>query len=81
VSAPRTVAEAYGPDIANRLAMWAIDALFEPPTTITTFSTKMPAHVIERGRAILDEAGLDWRALKIERDGGNSAHSQRRADG
>lgn len=74
----KTVAEAWGEEAANDLAMWAIDALMEPPTEIATFATRMPAHVIRRGREILDRAGYDWRAHKRARDGDAAAHNARR---
>lgn len=60
----KTVTEAFGPDIANRLAMWAIDVACYPPADISTFSTRVRADLIREGRQILDAAGLDWRALK-----------------
>lgn len=62
--APRTVADAFGPEIADRLARWAIDALVEPPSTISTYATRLRASLIAEGRGILDDAGIDWRALK-----------------
>lgn len=56
-----TVAEKFGPDAADQLARWAIDALVEPPDRIDTATTRIPASLVREGRAILDAAGLDWR--------------------
>lgn len=63
----RTVADAFGKHIADELAKWAIDALVngELPERRGTHShaAKIPWTVIEQGRALLEEAGIDWREL------------------
>jgi len=75
---PKTVADAHGPEIADRLARWAIDALVEPPEKIATFTTRIPANRIESGRKILDDMGFDWRAFKREQHAGRSGKTARR---
>jgi hypothetical protein len=60
----RTIAAAFGPEVADRLARWAIDALCEPPADIATYMTRIRADFVREGRALLEEAGIDWRALK-----------------
>lgn len=59
-----SVADVWGADAADRLARWAIDVACEPPADIRTYATRIPADTIRKGRAILDDAGLDWRRLK-----------------
>ena len=51
------------------LALWAIDALCEPPAEIRTGSTKIGAELVRRGRAILEreEVDIDWRTAKASR--------------
>lgn len=60
---PSTVAEAFGPEIADELARWAIDALCAVPEKLQRPSTQIPASLITTGREVLDRAGVDWRAL------------------
>lgn len=60
----RTIAAAFGPEVADRLAKWAIDALCEPPADIATYTTRVRADLVREGRDVLDDAGIDWRALK-----------------
>lgn len=62
----KTIAEVFGPEVANELAKWAIDVLVYPPARIDTYSTRIPAERISDGRAILDDAGIDWRTLKSD---------------
>lgn len=66
-----------GRPVANALAAWAIDTLVLPPANITTGTTRVSATKVREGRAILEAAGIDWRALK-----GGDGRSQRasRAD-
>ena len=59
-----TATEAFGKDVVDALAMWAIDALCYPPVRIDTYTTRLPADEIRRGRAILESADIDWRAIK-----------------
>lgn len=63
----RTVADAYGPEIADRLALLAIDLLCGAPETISTAMTRVPAALVSEGREILDDAGVDWRLLIRDR--------------
>ena len=60
----RTITTVFGQKTADELAAFAIDILCEPPVKMTTYTTKVPANTIRRGRAILEDAGIDWRALK-----------------
>jgi hypothetical protein len=60
----KTVAETWGVEIADQLARWAIDAILEPPTAITTGMTRLPRYMVEDGRKILDAARFDWKAFK-----------------
>lgn len=73
---PKTVASVYGNDAADQLARWAIDALVYPPAHIDrlTRETRLPRRMVEDGRKILDDAGVDWLALK-----NGDTRSQRRA--
>lgn len=60
-----TPTEAFGREAVEALALWAIDALVYPPERIDTFTTRIPAEEIRRGRRILeDQADIDWRKLK-----------------
>lgn len=59
----KTAAEAFGPEIADELARWAIDALCMVPVSITTATTRLSARHVREGREILDRAGVDWPAL------------------
>lgn len=54
----------WGEEAVSELALWAIDALCEPPAEINTYSTRIPASRIRAGREILERAGIDWRELK-----------------
>ena len=56
--------DVFGRETTDRLAAWAIDTLTYPPAEIATYSTRVPAGEIRRGREILEEAGIDWRGLK-----------------
>jgi hypothetical protein len=58
------VSDVWGVRAADELARWAIDALCEPPANISTGSTTIGRGLVERGRAILEGMGLDWRKLK-----------------
>jgi hypothetical protein len=59
----RTAAEAFGPEITDRLAKMAIDLLCAAPEVATTQMTRVPAALVREGREILDDAGIDWRGL------------------
>lgn len=72
----RTIADVLGADVADELARWAIDALCEPPVRIETATTKIPTWLVEEGRAVLDRAGLDFRALKGTDVSGRSKRRQ-----
>lgn len=63
----RTVAEVFGEQATDQLARWAIDVLAGPDVpeghSRTTMDAKVPWSEIERGRAVLEAAGIDWRKL------------------
>jgi hypothetical protein len=73
-----TVADAYGDEIADRLARWAIDALVAPPEKIATGTTRISTSLVARGREILDDSGWDWRGWKRENHAGTSSRAAAR---
>lgn len=75
----RTVAAVFGEDTADALARLAIDMLCEPPPDQSkyAYSTQLPWAMVREGREIMDNAGIQWRALKKSKV---SARYQRRND-
>ncbi len=67
MSARRTVAEVFGAEAADELARWAIDVLAGPALpeahAATTMDAKVSWREIDRGRRLLEGAGIDWRTL------------------
>lgn len=60
----RTVAEAFGPEIADRLARLAIDiACAAPSRDDSTHAARIPWSLIRETRAALEDADVDWKAL------------------
>jgi hypothetical protein len=75
----RTVGETWGRKTEERLARWALDALLgdgAPPEDPQTYTTRMRSSLVNEGRAILDDAGFDWRAF--HRDQRVKARERRR---
>jgi hypothetical protein len=59
-----TVADAYGDEIADRLARWAIDALVAPPEKIATGTTRISTSLVARGRA---KRAPRWASGRLQR--------------
>lgn len=63
----RSAADVFGREAVDRLALLAIDLLCACPEKIATGTTRVPASLVEQGREILDDAGVDWRLLIRDR--------------
>lgn len=63
----RSAADVFGREAVDRLALLAIDLLCACPEKIATGTTRVPSSLAERGREILDDAGIDWRVLIHDR--------------
>jgi hypothetical protein len=68
MAASKTVADAFGPEVADELAKWAIDTLCSghvPETqNASAYAAKVPWSMVHEGRRLLEGAGIDWRALQ-----------------
>lgn len=66
----QTVAELFGPDVAEQLAMLAIDVGCSVAVKRTGYATsaRVPWSWIEQIREVMTAAGMDWQSLVAERE-------------
>lgn len=59
----RSASQAFGREIADRLAALAIDIACDAPERLVAHDTKVQARLIQEARAVLEDAGVDWKKL------------------